>query len=117
MLAIRDAAAATGSERLEGCDVYVTLEPCAMCAAAISFAPIRRLFFGASDPKMSAVENGARLFTLPTCHHRLKVYGEIGLSASERSSRRFSPLGAERVSYAHRRARSNHAHGHATVDH
>jgi tRNA(adenine34) deaminase len=81
MLAIREAAAALGSERLTGCDLYVTLEPCAMCAAAISFARIRRLYYGAADPKGGAVENGVRFFASPTCHHRPEVYG--GLSESE----------------------------------
>ena len=81
MLAIRQAAAALGSERLTECDLYVTLEPCAMCAAAISFARIRRLYFGAADPKGGAVENGVRLFGSPTCHHRPEVYG--GISESE----------------------------------
>src|SRR5690349_4398529 len=81
MLAIRQAAAALGSERLTECDLYVTLEPCAMCAAAISFARIRRLYFGAADPKGGAVENGVRLFSSPTCHHRPEVYG--GISESE----------------------------------
>ncbi len=81
LLAIRQAAAALGSERLTGCDLYVTLEPCAMCAAAISFARIRRLYFGASDPKGGAVENGVRFFASPTCHHRPEVYG--GISESE----------------------------------
>jgi len=77
MLAIRAAAAALGSERLVDCDLYVTLEPCAMCAAAISFARVRRLYFGAADPKGGAVENGPRFFSLPTCHHRPEVYGGI----------------------------------------
>ena len=89
MLAIRDAAAALSSERLDGCDIYVTLEPCAMCAAALSFARIRRLYFGASDPKMGAVENGPRLFTLPICHHRPDVYGGIGASVSETLLKKF----------------------------
>jgi tRNA(adenine34) deaminase len=80
MLAIRQAAAAVGSERLTGCDLYVTLEPCAMCAAAISFARIRRLYYGAADPKGGAVENGVRLFASPTCHHRPEVYGGMGES-------------------------------------
>jgi tRNA(adenine34) deaminase len=75
MLAIRAAAAKLGSERLTGCDLYVTLEPCAMCAAAISFARIRRLYFGLADPKMGAVENGPRLYQQPTCHHRPEIYG------------------------------------------
>jgi tRNA(adenine34) deaminase len=78
ILAIRAAATALGSERLEHCDLYVTLEPCAMCAAAISFARIRRLYFGASDPKGGAVEHGPCFFTQPTCHHRPEVYGGIG---------------------------------------
>jgi tRNA(adenine34) deaminase len=80
MLAIRQAAAAVGSERLTDCDLYVTLEPCAMCAAAISFARIRRLYYGAADPKGGAVENGVRLFASPTCHHRPEVYGGMGES-------------------------------------
>src|SRR5262245_13214597 len=78
LLAIRAAAAALGSERLTDCDLYVTLEPCAMCAAAISFARIRRLYYGAVDPKGGAVESGVRFFTSPTCHHRPEVYGGIG---------------------------------------
>ncbi|HLN10657.1 MAG TPA: nucleoside deaminase [Xanthobacteraceae bacterium] len=78
MLAIRAAAAAIGSERLVDCDLHVTLEPCPMCAAAISFARIRRLYYGASDPKGGAVDNGVRLFASATCHHRPDVYGGIG---------------------------------------
>jgi len=81
MLAIRAAAAAIGSERLTDCDLYVTLEPCAMCAAALSFARIRRLYYGAADPKGGAVDNGVRFFASPTCHHRPEVYG--GMSESE----------------------------------
>jgi len=77
LLAIRAAAAVLGSERLTDCDLYVTLEPCAMCAAAMSFARIRRLYFGAADPKGGAVEHGARFFAQPTCHHRPEVYGGI----------------------------------------
>ena len=73
--AIRAAAAKLGGERLVDCDLYVTLEPCAMCAAAISFARIRRLYYGASDPKGGAVDNGVRFFASPTCHHRPEVYG------------------------------------------
>jgi len=80
LIAIRAAAAALGNERLADCDLYVTLEPCAMCAAAISFARIRRLYFGASDPKGGAVENGVRFFAAPTCHHRPEVYGSISES-------------------------------------
>jgi tRNA(adenine34) deaminase len=75
MVAIRAAAAAIGSERLADCDLYVTLEPCAMCAAALSFARIRRLYYGAADPKGGAVDNGVRFFSSPTCHHRPEVYG------------------------------------------
>ncbi len=81
MLAIRAAAGALGSERLTECDLYVTLEPCAMCAAAMSFARVRRLYFGAADPKGGAVEHGPRFFAQPTCHHRPEVYG--GISESE----------------------------------
>jgi tRNA(adenine34) deaminase len=80
MLAIRRAAGALGTERLTDCDLYVTLEPCAMCAAAISFARIRRLYYGAADPKGGAVENGVRFFASPTCHHRPEVYGGIAES-------------------------------------
>ena len=82
LLAIRQAAAALGSERLTDCDLYVTLEPCAMCTAAISFARIRRLYYGAADPKGGAVENGVRLFSSPTCHHHPEIYGSIGESES-----------------------------------
>jgi len=78
MVAIRAAAAAIGSERLTDCDLYVTLEPCAMCAAALSFARIRRLYYGAADPKGGAVDNGVRFFSSPTCHHRPEVYGGMG---------------------------------------
>ncbi len=78
MLAIRQAARVLGSERLTDCDLYVTLEPCTMCAAAISFARIRRLYYGADDPKGGAVDNGVRFFAAATCHHRPEVYGAIG---------------------------------------
>ncbi|MBI5164636.1 MAG: nucleoside deaminase [Magnetospirillum sp.] len=77
MLALRAAAAALGEPRLEGCDLYVTLEPCPMCAAAISLARIRRLYFAAYDPKGGGVEHGARVFDHPTCHHRPEVYGGL----------------------------------------
>jgi tRNA(adenine34) deaminase len=77
LLAIREAAAKLGSERLTDCDLYVTLEPCAMCAAAMSFARIRRLYFGAADEKGGAVEHGVRFFSSPTCHHKPEVYGGI----------------------------------------
>ncbi|MFL4986201.1 MAG: nucleoside deaminase [Xanthobacteraceae bacterium] len=82
LLAIRAAAAALGSERLSDCDLYVTLEPCAMCAAAMSFARLRRLYYGAADPKGGAVENGVRFFSAPTCHHRPEIYGGIGEAAA-----------------------------------
>ena len=75
ILAIRQASKALGSERLTGCDLYVTLEPCAMCAGAISLARVRRLYFGASDPKGGGVEHGARVFAQPTCNHAPEVYG------------------------------------------
>ncbi|HLH12025.1 MAG TPA: nucleoside deaminase [Methylovirgula sp.] len=77
MLAIRAACAKLGSERLVGCDLYVTLEPCAMCAAAISFARLRRLYWAAGDPKGGAIEHGARFFAQPTCHHAPDHYGGI----------------------------------------
>jgi tRNA(adenine34) deaminase len=80
LLAVRAAAKKLGSERLTGCDLYVTLEPCAMCAAALSFARIRRLYYGAVDPKGGAVDSGVRFFSAPTCHHRPEVYGGIGES-------------------------------------
>lgn len=82
LLAIRQAAATLGSERLTDCDLYVTLEPCAMCAAAMSFARVRRLYFGAGDPKGGAVEHGVRFFAAATCHHRPDVYGGINESES-----------------------------------
>src|SRR5437588_10269791 len=84
MLAIRAAAAALGSERLVDCDLYVTLEPCAMCAAAISFARIRRLYYGAADAKGGAVESGVRLYAQPACHHRPEGYGGIGEARAAR---------------------------------
>ncbi len=82
MLAIRAAATEAGLKRLEGADLYVTLEPCAMCAAAISFARLRRVYFGAGDPKGGAVEHGPRFFSQTTCHHRPEVYGGIGERAA-----------------------------------
>jgi tRNA(adenine34) deaminase len=78
LIAIRAAAAVLGTERLSDCDLYVTLEPCAMCAAAMAFGRIRRVYYGAADPKGGAVENGVRFFASPTCHHRPEVYGGIG---------------------------------------
>tara|TARA_B100001540_G_scaffold196706_1_gene173238 strand:+ start:277 stop:735 length:459 start_codon:yes stop_codon:yes gene_type:complete len=78
LLAIREACGKVGSERLPGIDLYVTLEPCPMCAQVISFARVRRLYFGASDPKGGGVENGPRLFHQPSCHHKPEVYGGLG---------------------------------------
>lgn len=75
---IRQACAALGDERLTGSDLYVTLEPCPMCAAAISFARIRRLYYGASDPKGGGVEHGPRIFNQPTCHHAPEIYAGLG---------------------------------------
>src|SRR6516164_3916257 len=83
LIAIREACAKLSSERLTSCDLYVTLEPCAMCAAAIAFARIRRLYYGAPDPKGGAVDNGVRFFASPSCHHRPDVYG--GIAAAEAS--------------------------------
>jgi tRNA(adenine34) deaminase len=89
MVAIRQAAAALGSERLVDCDLYVTLEPCAMCAAAISFARIRRLYYGAADPKGGAVESGVRYFASATCFHRPEVYGGIGETEASELLKKF----------------------------
>lgn len=80
MLVIRAAASRLGSERLTGADLYVTLEPCTMCAAAIAFARLRRLYFAAADPKGGAVEHGVRFFASPACHHAPEVYSGIGES-------------------------------------
>ena len=82
MIAIRAAAGILGTERLTDCDLHVTLEPCAMCAAAMSLARIRRLYYGAPDPKGGAVDSGVRFFASPTCHHRPDVYGGISEAAS-----------------------------------
>ena len=76
--AIREACRRLSRDRLDGCDLWVTLEPCAMCAGAIAHARIDRLYYGAPDPKGGAVEHGARFFTQPTCHHRPEIYGGIG---------------------------------------
>jgi tRNA(Arg) A34 adenosine deaminase TadA len=89
ILALREAARLIGSERLIECDLYVTLEPCAMCAGAISFARIRRLYFGASDPKGGAVEHGPRFFSQPTCHHAPEIYGGMNESDSAELLRMF----------------------------
>src|SRR5271170_5870203 len=84
IIAIRAAAASLGSERLDGCDLYVTLEPCSMCAGAVAFARIRRLYYGAADPKGGAVDNGVKFFASPACYHRPEVYG--GLAEAETSA-------------------------------
>ena len=89
LLAIREACAKLGSERLTGCDLYITLEPCAMCAAAISFARIRRLYFGAADPKGGAVDHGPRFFTGATCHHAPEIYSGIGETRAAELLKRF----------------------------
>ncbi len=89
IVVIREACAALGQERLTGCDLYVTLEPCPMCAAAISFARIRRVYFGASDPKGGGVEHGARIFNQPTCHHAPEVYSGLGETESAELLRTF----------------------------
>jgi tRNA(adenine34) deaminase len=89
ILAIRQAAKHIGSERLVDCDLYVTLEPCTMCAAAISLARIRRLYYGAADPKGGAVESGVRFFASPTCHHAPEVYPSMGERASATLLREF----------------------------
>jgi tRNA(adenine34) deaminase len=89
ILAIRQAASHVGSERLIDCDLYVTLEPCTMCAAAISFARIRRLYYGAADPKGGAVDSGVRFFASKTCHHVPEVYSAVGESGSATLLREF----------------------------
>ncbi len=89
VLAIRAAAAKLGTERLSECDLYVTLEPCTLCAAAISFARLRRLYYGAADPKGGGVENGVRFFGSPTCHHAPEVYSGIGEREAAALLRRF----------------------------
>ncbi len=89
ILALRAACAAAGSERLPGHDLWVTLEPCPMCAAAISFARIRRLYYGASDPKSGGVAQGPRIFAQPQCHHTPDVYDGIAETASAELLRKF----------------------------
>jgi tRNA(adenine34) deaminase len=89
VLALRQAANVVGSERLVDCDLYVTLEPCTMCAGAISFARIRRLYYGAADPKGGAVESGVRFFASPTCHHAPEVYSAVGEQEAARLLREF----------------------------
>src|ERR1700753_2408390 len=97
ILAIRQAAKVMGSERLTDCDLYVTLEPCTMCAGAISFARIRRLYYGAADPKGGAVESGVRFFASPTCHHAPEVYSGVGESVSAALLRDFFKVRRERL--------------------
>jgi tRNA(adenine34) deaminase len=92
LLAIREACAALGTERLIGCDLYVTLEPCPMCAGAISFARLRRLYYGAPDEKGGGVDHGPRIFAQTTCHHRPEVYGGFGESRAAELLRRFFAL-------------------------
>ena len=89
MLVIRAGAAKLGRPRLLGCDLYVTLEPCPMCAQAISFARLRRLYFGAADPKGGGVEHGARIFASTSCHHAPEVYGGIGAQKAALLLRQF----------------------------
>lgn len=89
ILAIRAAGRLLGSERLTDCDLYVTLEPCTMCAGAISFARIRRLYFGAADPKGGGVDSGVRFFAQPTCHHAPEVYSAVGERESATLLREF----------------------------
>ncbi len=89
IVAIRLACEELGQERLAGADLYVTLEPCTMCAAAISFARIRRLYFGAEDPKGGGVDNGVRFYQQPTCHHAPEVYSGLGETSSAEILRRF----------------------------
>ncbi len=88
-LAIRAALAARGTGRLDGCDLYVTLEPCAMCAGAIAHTRLRRVYYGAEDPKAGAVDNGVRLFASPTCHHRPEVIAGLGEQRSAELLREF----------------------------
>ncbi|WP_202911236.1 nucleoside deaminase [Ancylobacter sp. TS-1] len=89
MVVIRAAASVLGNDRLAECDLYVTLEPCTMCAGAISFARLRRVYYGAPDPKGGAVESGVRFFAQPTCHHRPDTYGGLGERESAELLREF----------------------------
>jgi tRNA(adenine34) deaminase len=89
MLVLREGAARLGMKRLAGCDLYASLEPCPMCAAAIGLARIRRLYFGAYDAKGGGVEHGPRIFDQPTCHHRPEIYGGIAERAAGELLRRF----------------------------
>ena len=89
LIAVRQQEDALGTERLTDCDLYVTLEPCAMCAAAVSFARVRRLYYGATDPKGGAAESGVRFFSSETCHHRPEVYPGIAESEAAELLRAF----------------------------
>lgn len=89
MMVIRAAASVLGNDRLAECDLYVTLEPCTMCAGAISFARLRRVYYGASDPKGGAIESGVRFFAQPTCHHKPETYGGLGERESAELLREF----------------------------
>lgn len=89
IVAIRSAALALGTDRLDGCDLWVTLEPCAMCAGAISNARITRLYYAAPDPKGGGVEHGAQVFAHDTCHHRPEIYGGIGEAEAAAQLRNF----------------------------
>jgi tRNA(adenine34) deaminase len=89
IVAIRQATQAVGSERLVDCDLYVTLEPCTMCAGAISLSRVRRLYYGAADPKGGAVDSGVRFFASPTCHHAPEVYSAVGESEAATLLREF----------------------------
>jgi tRNA(adenine34) deaminase len=89
LLVLRRAAESLGAPRLVDCDLYVTLEPCPMCAAAVSFARIRRLYYGATDPKGGGVEHGARVFEQPTCHHKPELYGGLQESRASELLRNF----------------------------
>ncbi len=89
ILAIRAACRKLGGERLPGCDLFVTLEPCPMCATAISYARIRRLYFAADDEKMGGVHHGPRIFTQPTCHHRPEIYDGLGAERARELLKRF----------------------------
>jgi tRNA(Arg) A34 adenosine deaminase TadA len=89
MLVIRKGCQVRGSERLEGCDLYVTIEPCPMCATAISFARVRRLYFGAEDEKMGGVMNGPRIFTSTSCHHKPEVFDGMGAGRAKKIMQEF----------------------------
>jgi len=89
MLVVRKAAKVRGNERLGGCDLYVTVEPCPMCATAISFARLRRLYFGAEDEKMGGVLNGPRIFASTSCHHKPEVFDGMGAGRAKKIMQEF----------------------------